>query len=96
MGNFPAKIENFIDIFLNKGGYSRIALGLQHTILIAVCGLIIGIVIGMIKIPLSGEGLNGTTFSLTTTGGCLIASLVFGHFGKAGKINLMPSKTTPR
>ena len=55
---------------------------------------VIGIVIGMIKIPLSGEGLNGTTFSLTTTGGCLLASLVFGHFGKAGKINLMPSKTT--
>ena len=55
---------------------------------------VIGIIIGMIKIPLSGEGLNGTTFSLTTTGGCLLASLVFGHFGKVGKINLMPSTTT--
>jgi len=55
---------------------------------------IIGIVIGMIKIPLSGEGLNGTTFSLTTTGGCLLASLVFGHFGKIGKVSLMPSTTT--
>ncbi len=55
---------------------------------------IIGIVIGMVKIPLSGEGLNGTTFSLTTTGGCLLASLVFGHFGKVGKISLMPSTTT--
>ena len=55
---------------------------------------VIGVVIGMIKIPLSGAGLNGTTFSLTTTGGCLLASLVFGHFGKVGKINLMPSATT--
>lgn len=55
---------------------------------------VIGIVIGMIKIPLSSAGLNGTTFSLTTTGGCLLASLVFGHFGKIGKINLMPSTTT--
>lgn len=55
---------------------------------------VIGVVIGMIKIPLSGAGLNGTTFSLTTTGGCLLASLVFGHFGKVGKINLMPSTTT--
>lgn len=55
---------------------------------------VIGIVIGMIKIPLSSAGLNGTTFSLTTTGGCLLASLVFGHFGKVGKINLMPSTTT--
>ncbi len=55
---------------------------------------VIGVVIGMVKIPLSGAGLNGTTFSLTTTGGCLLASLVFGHFGKVGKINLMPSTTT--
>ena len=55
---------------------------------------VIGIFIGMIKIPLSAKGLDGTTFSLTTTGGCLLASLVFGHFGKAGKVNLMPSTTT--
>ena len=46
MGNFEAKIANFIDIFLNKGGCERIVLGLQNTILIAVTGLIIGIVIG--------------------------------------------------
>ena len=55
---------------------------------------IIGIFIGMIKIPLSSKGLDGTTFSLTTTGGCLMASLVFGHFGKIGKVNMMPSVTT--
>ncbi len=46
MGNFDAKIENFLDIFFNKGGCDRIALGLQNTILIAVSGLIIGIIIG--------------------------------------------------
>ncbi len=55
---------------------------------------VIGIFIGMIKIPLSSKGLDGTTFSLTTTGGCLLASLVFGHFGKIDKVNLMPSVTT--
>ncbi len=55
---------------------------------------LIGIFIGMIKIPLSSAGLNGTTFSLTTTGGCLLASLVFGHYGKIGKVNIMPSITT--
>ena len=55
---------------------------------------VIGVLIGMIKIPLSGQGLSGTTFSLTTTGGCLLVSLVFGHFGKAGKISLMPSVST--
>ena len=48
----------------------------------------------LVKIPLSGDGLNGTTFSLTTTGGCLLASLVFGHFGRIGKLNIMPSVTT--
>lgn len=46
MGNFDAKIENFLDIFFNKGGCDRIMLGLQNTIIIAVSGLIIGIIIG--------------------------------------------------
>ena len=55
---------------------------------------VIGVLIGMIKIPLSSKGLDGTTFSLTTTGGCLLASLVFGHFGKIGKVNIMPSTST--
>ena len=55
---------------------------------------IIGIFFGMIKIPLSAKGLGGTCFSLTTTGGCLLASLVFGHFGRCGKINLMPKEST--
>ena len=48
----------------------------------------------MIKIPLSSAGLDGTTFSLTTTGGCLLTALVFGHFGRIGKVNVMPSVTT--
>lgn len=55
---------------------------------------VIGIFVGMIKIPLSGKGLDGTTFSLTTTGGCLLVSLIFGHFGKCGTICLMPPEST--
>ena len=55
---------------------------------------VIGIFIGMIKIPLSSKGLDGTTFSLTTTGGCLLSALVFGHFGRIGRVSLMPSVTT--
>lgn len=55
---------------------------------------ILGTFVGMIKIPLSGDGLSGTVFSLTTTGGCLLMSLVFGHFGKVGKISLMPKEST--
>ena len=33
-------------------------------------------------------------FSLTTTGGCLILSLIFGHFQKIGKVNIMPKEET--
>lgn len=54
----------------------------------------IGIFIGSIKIPLTGNGLSGTCFSLTTTGGCLLMALLFGHFGKIGSIDLMPSEKT--
>ena len=55
---------------------------------------VIGMIVGMIKIPLSSEGLAGTTFSLTTTGGCLLVALIFGHFGRVGKISIMPPTTT--
>ncbi len=47
---------------------------------------IVGIFVGMIKF--------GPTFSLTTTGGCLLVALVFGHFGRIGMISLMPQEST--
>lgn len=46
---------------------------------------ILGLLLGSIKIG---------AFSLTTTGGYLLIALVFGHFGKVGKINLMPPAAT--
>ena len=55
---------------------------------------IVGTFVGMIKIPLSGEGLSGTCFSLTTTGGCLLTSLVFGHFAHIGPVNVTPKGST--
>ena len=55
---------------------------------------ILGTVIGQIKIPLSGDGLSGTCFSLTTTGGCLLVSLVMGHFSRIGCVSIMPSANT--
>ena len=55
---------------------------------------IIGSLLGGIKIPLSGEGLSGTCFSLTTTGGCLLTSLVMGHFSRIGKVSIMPTEST--
>ncbi len=47
--------------------------------------IVIGIAVGSLKFG---------NFSLTTTGGCLLAGLVFGHFGKIGKISIMPKATT--
>ena len=55
---------------------------------------ILGTVVGKIKIPMSSEGLDGTCFSLTTTGGCLLVSLILGHFGGFGKVSLMPAEST--
>lgn len=55
---------------------------------------IVGTLIGQIRIPLTSAGLNGTCFSLTTTGGCLLASLILGHFGRIGRINIMPNAQT--
>lgn len=55
---------------------------------------ILGTVLGQVKVPLSSQGLSGTCFSLTTTGGCLLVSLVLGHFQRIGKINIMPSQST--
>ena len=55
---------------------------------------ILGTLIGQVKIPLSSEGLSGTCFSLTTTGGCLLMSLVLGHFSRIGNISIMPKANT--
>lgn len=46
MGNFGQKIDKFIEIFLEQNGYVKVIEGLQNTLLIAVSGLIIGIIIG--------------------------------------------------
>lgn len=46
---------------------------------------IIGILIG---------SLIYRNFSLTTTGGCLLTALVFGHYGHIGKISIVPKNST--
>ncbi len=60
--------------------------GFMPLALAIVCGLILG----GIKIPLF-EGVN---FSLGTTGGVLIMCLVFGHFGRIGKLSLQVPTAT--
>ncbi|MBQ5329931.1 MAG: permease [Oscillospiraceae bacterium] len=49
--------------------------------------LVVGILVGGIKIP-----LGASTFSLGTTGGCLLSSLVIAHFGHFGPMNMRPEK----
>ena len=46
---------------------------------------LLGIIVGSFKFG---------NFSLTTTGGCLILSLIFGHFQKFGKVSIMPNEET--
>ena len=46
MNGFMFKVETFLDILVNKGGYKEVLTGLQNTMIIAVAGLLIGIVIG--------------------------------------------------
>lgn len=48
------------------------------------CAAVLGILVGSVKFF--------NFFSLTTTGGTLLVSLIFGHFGHCGKINIVPSK----
>lgn len=48
MGNFGLKVERFMEIFIQQNGYVKVLEGLQNTVLIAVTGLIIGILIGTI------------------------------------------------
>lgn len=50
--------------------------------------VILGLALGSISIPLPG----GASFSLGSTGGPLIMSLIFGHFGHIGKFNITLKK----
>lgn len=46
---------------------------------------ILGVMIGSVKFG---------NFSLTTTGGCLLLSLILGHFAKIGKVSITPTEGT--
>lgn len=45
----------------------------------------VGVIIGSVKIP-------GINFSLGTSGGTLVSGLLFGHFGRIGKVDLTVKK----
>ncbi len=46
MSGFDKKVDNFLRVFLNSGGYKMVLTGLKNTLIISVLGLLIGIVIG--------------------------------------------------
>lgn len=48
MGNFDKKLKVFWDVFYANDGYAKVVTGLKNTLLIAVIGLAIGILIGTI------------------------------------------------
>ena len=54
MGDFGRKVDQFLDVFFNKGGMDSVLQGLQNTLIIAVSGLIIdgiiGIIIAMVRV----------------------------------------------
>ena len=52
--------------------------------------IVSGLLLGAINIPLFG----GVSFSLGTTGGVLIMCLVFGHFGRIGRLSLQVPTAT--
>ena len=56
--------------------------------------LVLGMLLGAVKIPITGKGFDGSCFSLGNTGGVLIAALLLGHFGKIGRIGFKIPDTT--
>jgi putative transport protein len=73
--------ENYVRSMGNKLGDSRQKMDELNLLPIAL-GIIIGILLGEVTIPLYGD----VTFQLGLTGGVLIAAIVLSKIGKTGKI----------
>ncbi len=73
--------EDPVDVATDKSLIDIDPFGIAPFALAAIVGLLVG-------------SIKFGSFSLTTTGGYLLVSLVFGHFAKMGKINLMPPAAT--
>ena len=87
------KLLNSSDIAVRKSSDKLISIDPMGLGVFGIAALL-GLIVGNIKIPLTSNGLSGTCFSLSTTGGALIMALIFGHFSHIGKINIMPEKET--
>ena len=56
--------------------------------------VVVGILVGAFRLPLTPSGYSGVTFSLTSTGGVLLTGLVVGHFGHIGPVEVNLSQPT--
>ena len=102
MGNFDKKVEIFWRIFWERGGVNQVVLGLQNTLLIAVSGLLIGIVIGtliatartMPKYKLVPRILNGICgfYVSVFRGTPMVVQLLLGYYVL---LPLLEIRTTP-
>ncbi len=104
MGNFGLKIERFIEVFIDKGGYKEVLTGLQNTLQIAVLGLVIGIVIGTLiavvrvlpKYKLLPRVLNGicTFYVAFFRGTPMVVQLLLSYYVALPLMNInLPSVT---
>lgn len=48
MGDFGLKIEAFKEVLIDQNGYQKVLEGLQNTLIIAILGLVIGTIIGIL------------------------------------------------
>ncbi len=104
MGNFGLKINRFIEVFIDKGGYKEVLTGLENTLKIAVIGLIIGIVIGTLiavvrvlpKYKLLPRILNGicTFYVAFFRGTPMVVQLLLSYYVALPLMNInLPSVT---
>ena len=73
------KVEKKAKKTFDIDGYGLAAFGVA---------VVLGLLLGSIKIPLTSEGFSGSCFSLGMTGGPLIMALVLAHFGHIGPLNM--------
>lgn len=88
----------FVDQFITQGGYKNVLLGLRNTLIIAVCGLLIGIVIGTIVAVVQVAGkrnkvakaisIVGDVYTTIFRGTPIIVQLLIFHYILFAGINI--------
>ena len=87
--NFEANLKK--ETSANETGKEKIFKIIEPTgLFVFAITMVLGILLGMVKIPLPG----GRDFSLGATGGTLFLGLIIGHLKHVGPYSLKPSMTT--